>query len=103
MSECETRNEFESLISIAEMGGAPEIDLHGYDVVDAQMETERFLAEAYRMEYQIVKIIHGRGTGRLQEAIGRLLSSHPLVAYSRGSTNPNEQGAVMYAVIAKPV
>jgi len=87
-------------MSVAEMGGCPETDLHGRDVVDAEMEAERFLAAAYRQGDQVVKIIHGRGTGTLQEAMRRLLSRHPLVAYARGSHNPNEQGAVMYAVIA---
>lgn len=103
MTERETQNEFESAVSIAEMGGCPETDLHGRDVVEAEMETERFLAEAYRRGDHVVKVIHGRGTGKLQDAMRRLLSRHPLVAYARGSHNPNEQGAVMYAVIAKKI
>lgn len=94
---------YESAVSLAEMGGCPETDLHGRDTVDANMEAERFLAEAYRQGHAVVKIIHGRGTGALREAMCRLLAGHPLVAYARGSHNPNEQGAVMYAVIAKNV
>jgi DNA mismatch repair protein MutS2 len=83
------------------MGGCPETDLHGLDVVDAETRIDRFLAEAHAQEYAVVKIIHGRGTGRLQEATRRLLDRHPLVAYARGSHNPNEQGGVIYAVMAK--
>lgn len=103
MTEREHATEWESAVSIAEMGGCPETDLHGRDVVDAEMEAERFLSAAYRQGDAVVKIIHGRGTGRLQEAMRRLLSRHPLVAYARGSHNPSEQGAVMYAVLAKKI
>jgi DNA mismatch repair protein MutS2 len=100
MIEQNMRLQWESAVSIAEMGGAPEVDLHGCDVVDAEMRVERFLAESYRLGESVVKIVHGRGTGVLQDAMRRLLSNHSLVAYSRGSTNPHEQGAVMYALIA---
>lgn len=103
MSERDAHNEHESAVSVAEMGGCPETDLHGRDAVDAAMEAERFLAEAYRRGYGVVKLVHGRGTGALQEAMRRLLDRHPLVAYARGSHNPGEQGAVMYAVIAKKI
>ncbi len=101
MRERSSQTDWDSAISIAEMGGAPETDLHGRDVVDAEMETERFLAEAYRQGYPVVKIIHGRGTGTLQDAMRRLLARHPLVAYARASGNPHELGAVIYAAIAK--
>lgn len=101
MNDRAIQTEWESAVTVAELGGAPETDLHGRDVVDATMEIERFLAEAYRLGYPAVRIIHGRGTGTLQDATRALLARHPLVSYFRPSENPGEIGAVTYAAIAK--
>ncbi len=91
----------EFAISLAEMGGCPEVDLHGRDTVDAELEVERFLSEAYTQGYPVVRIIHGKGTGTLMRAILKLLSSHSLVEQSRGSMNMHEMGAVVYVAMRK--
>lgn len=103
MIERQTHPDEEFAISLAEMGGAPEIDLHGRDAVDAELETERFLSQAYACGESVVKIIHGKGTGTLRRAVERLLGDHPLVSYSRGSMNPGELGAVAYAALRKRI
>lgn len=103
MTESERQSSPAFLISIAEMGGCPEIDLHGMDAVGAQLAVEGFLARSYAAGDAVVKVIHGKGTGRLQETVRELLSRHPLVAASSGSSSPSELGAVMYAVIARNV
>ncbi len=91
------------LMSVAEMGGCPEVDLHGKDVIDAVTTVEGFLSRAYRQGDSVVKIVHGKGTGKLQDAIRSLLRDHPLVVASSGSSRMDEMGAVIYAVIRLPV
>ena len=91
------------LMSVAEMGGCPEVDLHGKDAIDAVTTVEGFLARAYRQGDSVVKIVHGKGTGKLQDAIRSLLRDHPLVVASSGSSRLDEMGAVIYAVIRLPV
>lgn len=91
------------LMSVAEMGGCPEVDLHGKDVIDAITTVEGFLARSYRDGEPVVKIVHGKGTGKLQDAIRSLLRDHPLVVASGGSSRMDEMGAVIYAVIRLPV
>lgn len=93
----------EFAISLAEMGGCPEVDLHGRDTVDAELEVERFLAEAYTQGHSVVRVIHGKGTGAFQRAITQLLTSHPLVELFRGSMNLHEMGAVIYVALKKKV
>ena len=86
-------------MSVAEMGGCPEVDLHGKDVIDAETTVEGFLSRAYRDGDRVAKIIHGKGTGRLQEAVRALLRDHPLVLASGASGRTDEMGAVIYAVL----
>ncbi len=102
MSEIDEQTPIQ-LMSVAEMGGCPEVDLHGKDVIDAETTVEGFLSKAYRHGDSVVKIVHGKGTGTLQDAIRKLLRDHPLVVASSGSSRMDEMGAVIYAVIRRAV
>lgn len=59
-----------------------EIDIRGERVADVEMELERYLDTAYRANLPSVRIIHGKGTGALRQAVRRQLSSHPAVTRS---------------------
>ncbi len=59
---------------------ALEYDVRGRRVVAALAEIERYLDDAYRSDMSLVRIIHGRGTGVLREAIRDWLGEHPLVS-----------------------
>lgn len=59
---------------------AMEYDVRGRRVVAALAEVERYLDDAYRGDRSLVRIIHGRGTGALREAIRDWLGEHPLVS-----------------------
>lgn len=52
-----------------------EIDLRGMTVDDALRVTDRFIDEAYLNNLNQVRIIHGKGTGALRQAIKEALSS----------------------------
>ena len=57
-----------------------EIDLRGQRVADIEAELERYLDDAYRAGLPLVRIIHGKGTGALRQAVRDVLSASPLVA-----------------------
>ena len=57
-----------------------EYDVRGRRVAAALAEVERYLDDAYRGDMSLVRIIHGRGTGTLREAIRDWLGEHPLVS-----------------------
>ncbi|MEB3339670.1 endonuclease MutS2 [Okeania sp.] len=53
------------------------IDIRGSRVADAQIEVDRALSRA--IEYGLLWIIHGKGTGKLRQGIHEFLQDHPLV------------------------
>ncbi len=69
----------------AARGSSPgmELDLRGERVEDALDRLERYLDEAYLAQLPWVRIIHGKGTGALRDAVRTLLRRHPLVARFR--------------------
>ena len=55
-----------------------ELDLRGYRADEALIKVEEFLDKALRDGLSSVRIIHGRGTGALRNAVRELLRRHPL-------------------------
>ena len=95
-------NPHESKIFGAELSGnAHAIDLHGLDVQSGIHELEIFLHSAFVGGHEVVKIIHGRGTGKMRDAIRNFLKSEPLVAFFRDSNNVTEMSGVTFAVLVK--
>lgn len=58
----------------------PEVDLHGARADDAVSSAERLLQSSFVRGERVIRIIHGKGEGRLREALRRWLASHRLVA-----------------------
>ncbi len=91
----------ESLISSAEFGGdVPEVDLHAQTGKEAELSVEQALSRAYAAKEPVLKVIHGRGSGALQETVRRVLADHALVETWRPSFRAEEVGAVIYVVLA---
>jgi DNA mismatch repair protein MutS2 len=61
---------------------APPVELHlrGKVVEDALLELDRHLEAAYSAGMPFLRIVHGKGTGRLREAVREMLRAHPYVA-----------------------
>ncbi len=69
-----------------------ELDLRGERAEDALERVERYLDQAYIAEMPFVRIVHGKGTGRLREVIRDALRANPYVkSFEEGK--PNEGGA----------
>ncbi|NET26528.1 endonuclease MutS2 [Okeania sp. SIO1I7] len=70
------------------------IDIRGSRVADAQIEVDRALSRA--IEYGLLWIIHGKGTGKLRQGIHEFLQDHPLVErYELASRNDGGSGVTI--------
>ena len=56
-----------------------ELDLRGHTTEEALEKLERYLESAYLAGLPWVRIIHGKGTGKLRQAVRQALSGHPQV------------------------
>ena len=60
-----------------------ELDLRGARVEDGLDRLETYLNNAYMARLPWVRIIHGKGTGAMRDAVRNILRHHPLVRDSR--------------------
>ena len=64
------------VISAPAVSPGIELDIRGMRVEDGLEETERFLDAAFLAHLPWVRIIHGKGTGKLRQAIRQALSAN---------------------------
>jgi DNA mismatch repair protein MutS2 len=68
-----------------------ELDLRGQKAEDALVMLESYLDKAYLSGMPFVRIIHGKGTGKLRQEVRAALKGHPQVtSFEEG--HPNEGG-----------
>lgn len=81
------------------LGVVPTLDLHGYGVRDAVVETERFLRHAQALNDRVVRIIYGKGHGSpggrgvLRDVIPRWLERDGAALVERYQRVPDASGA----------
>ncbi len=68
-----------------------EIDVRGQLAEDALMEIDKYLADALLVGIESVRLIHGKGTGALRNAVQKYLKTHPQVKAFRDGL-PEEGG-----------
>jgi len=73
------------------------IDLRGARVSDAEIEVDRALSKA--VEYGVLWIIHGKGTGQLRRGIHEFLASHPQVSRFELASQKEGGGGVTVAYL----
>jgi DNA mismatch repair protein MutS2 len=56
-----------------------ELDLRGKRVEEGLTELEHYLDSAFMARLPWVRIIHGKGTGKMRQAVRQLLSQHSQV------------------------
>lgn len=73
-----------------------ELDLRGQRVDEALDKLDRYLESAYLAGLLFVRIIHGKGTGKLRDAVREILKSHFHVkSYESGAANEGGDGVTV--------
>jgi len=67
-----------------------EVNVIGCTVDQAISRVEKFLDESTVTDQNVIRIIHGHGTGQLRRGLAAFLKEHPLVA--KFDSAPNNQG-----------
>jgi DNA mismatch repair protein MutS2 len=73
-----------------------ELHLRGLRVEEALPRLERYLDEAYRAQVPFVRIVHGKGTGTLRQAVRAFLRDYPLVeSFRDGAEGEGDTGVTV--------
>ena len=73
-----------------------EVDLRGLMAEDALDKMERYLEQAFLSGLPFVRIIHGKGTGRLRQAVREALRGHEYVgAFEEGGSTEGGEGVTV--------
>jgi DNA mismatch repair protein MutS2 len=80
-----------------------ELDLRGLRVSEVVPRLDKYLDDAFLAALPMVRIIHGKGTGALQQAVRKALSGHPLVKRYRGGEHGEGGSGVTIAYLSEPV
>ncbi len=73
---------------MAQAAPSVELDLRGQRVEETLPQVDKYLDDAFLAGMPFVRIVHGKGTGALRQAVRQQLRDHPLVK----SYRPGEQG-----------
>ena len=75
--------------------------MRGQTVEDSIPALEDYLDAAYMAGLPFVRIIHGKGTGALRQAVRERLNGHPLVKkYARGGEKEGGDGVTVVSLVA---
>src|SRR5262249_27986493 len=75
-------------------------DLRGRRVEEVLPEVDRYLNDAYLAGMPFVRLLHGKGTGALRQAIRNQLAHHPLVReFASAGAAEGGEGVTVVALI----
>jgi DNA mismatch repair protein MutS2 len=76
-----------------------QLDLRGQRVDDVLPEVDKYLNDAYLTGMQLVRLLHGKGTGALRQAIRDQLAHHPLVkSFEAAAQKDGGEGVTVVAL-----
>jgi DNA mismatch repair protein MutS2 len=77
-----------------------ELDMRGERVEEGLEKIDRYLESAYLARLPWVRIIHGKGTGALRDAVRNMLRQHPLVSeYRAGDMGEGGDGVTVVKLV----
>ncbi|MEX1020197.1 MAG: Smr/MutS family protein [Litorilinea sp.] len=77
-----------------------EFDMRGARVEEGLEDLERYLDTAYMARLPWVRIIHGKGTGALRDAVRQMLRTHPVVSeYRSGDGSEGGDGVTVAKLV----
>ncbi len=77
-----------------------EIRLRRLTVDEAVCRLDQYLSDAFMAGLSCVRIVHGKGTGRLRCAVHDFLAKHPLVkSYRLGDYGEGDYGVTVVELI----
>ena len=78
-----------------------ELDLRGQTTDEALQMLERYLDSAYLAGLPWVRIIHGKGTGKLRQAVRQALSGHPQIkSFELGGDKEGGEGVTVAKLLS---
>ncbi len=108
LSELERRTRakaIESQRATVHLATAPapkvELDLRGLRVEEVLPQLDKYLDDAFLAGMPFVRIVHGKGTGALRQAVRQQLSAHPLVKSHRSGEQGEGGSGVTVAYLAE--
>lgn len=79
-----------------------EIDLHHLTAEEAAFRLDKYLNDAFIAGKMRVKIIHGKGTGKLRQVVSEELAGHPLVrSYRLAGYGEGDDGVTIVELVMK--
>jgi DNA mismatch repair protein MutS2 len=78
-----------------------QLDIRGARVEEALPTVDQYLNDAYLSGMPLVRIVHGKGTGALRQAIREQLAHHPLVKAFAAARNAEGGDGVTEATLAQ--
>ena len=79
-----------------------EIRLRHLTVDEALLKLDQYLNDAFMAGLYQVKVIHGKGTGTLRQAVSQRLARHPLVnSYRAGDYGEGGEGVTIVELASK--
>ena len=83
-------------VTVASKPPGMEVDLRGLMAEDALDKMERYLEQAFLSGLPFVRIIHGKGTGRLRQAVREALRGHEYVSkFEEGGSTEGGEGVTV--------
>lgn len=75
---------------------SPEINVIGLNVEDATQIVDKYLDDANLSKLETVRVVHGKGTGKLRQGIHSFLKKHPHVkSFRMGTYGEGEMGVTV--------
>ncbi len=85
-----------AVMAAASKSPGMEVDLRGLMAEDALDKMERYLEQAFLSGLPYVRIIHGKGTGRLRQAVRGALRGHEYVkSFEEGGSTEGGEGVTV--------